>query len=429
MVIATSRLRQFLARHERWFAFGRLIWRRFVDDKCFEAAGALSYTTLFALVPLTTVVFAVISAFPDFRQWSDQLTDFIFANFVPETGRAVQAYLREFAGKASALTSAGLIALLVSAVLMITSVEDTFNRIWRAPRRQRRMARLVMYWTVLTLGPMLIIAGLAVSSYLFTLPLVGGAERDYQLTARLLSIAPPVVTFVALGLAYLVVPNSHVRARHAAIGAAFATILFEAAKHGFTTYLAHASFGSIYGPVAVVPVFLLWVYVSWSVVLLGASLAASLAAVNIRARIWQVTAGLEFAVLLRVLRRIIEAARAGAPLRREQLHAVEPEASDAQLDRCLTQLRDARLIQRGELGDWLLARDPERISMAVLFQRGGYRWPDEAELARFAAVCEPEDERLLAWLRAASEDQARHLQQPLTHVLGARSAAGEGQGS
>src|SRR4249919_4196072 len=128
-------------------SFFRFLWRRFLDDRLFEAAGALSYTTVFALVPLSMVVFGVLSAFPVFNQWSNQLSDYIFSNFVPSSARAVETYLRQFSTNTGKLTAAGIVALVFSLLVTLSSVETTFNRIWRVPTARPKVARFLVYWT------------------------------------------------------------------------------------------------------------------------------------------------------------------------------------------------------------------------------------------------------------------------------------------
>ena len=147
-------LRRWIARvdRERITSFSRFLLNRFVDDRCFESAGALAYTTMFALVPFSAVVFAVLSAFPVVEVWSQKLTEFIFANFVPVSARAVEQYLREFSQSARDLTGTGIVALLLSILLTMWSVEQAFNRIWRVPSARPTLTRFLMYWTLLTLG-------------------------------------------------------------------------------------------------------------------------------------------------------------------------------------------------------------------------------------------------------------------------------------
>lgn len=404
-------------RRERVFAFARFVWHRFVDEQCFAAAGTLSFTTVFALVPLTTAVFGILAAFPVFQQWSDSLSDFVFANFVPAAAKAVQAYLVDFAGNASRLTSAGAIALLVSALLMMSSVEESFNRIFRAPARKRRMARFVVYWTVLTLGPILIAASLGLSSYLLALPGFDGAAEDLHLGERLLRLLPYLVTWGALALAYLVVPNAPVRLRHAAIGGLLASLLFEATKQGFAQYLAQASYEQIYGVLAAVPIFLVWIYLSWVVVLIGASITASLSAFRYVPRELAVTPGLEFAALLRVYGRIATATRSGEPPTRDALAAADPWLSDGQLDRFLAELLAARCVHRTEVGTWVLLRDPATVPLSELFAGGPYRWPEAGELARCRERFGADTPAVVEVLARGAEAQSAALGRAVATVL------------
>jgi membrane protein len=404
---------------ERARDFAWHLWLRFRDDKCFEAAGALSYTTLFALVPLTTAVFGVIAAFPVFKDWSDRITDFVFVNFVPAAGPVVRGYLEQFAANASKLTSAGVIALIVSALLMMSSVEDTYNRIWRAPYRRRRWARFVAYWTVLTLGPILVAASLGLSSALLSWSWLRESAGAATVMTKLWALLPATVTWAALSLSYQVMPNCPVRFRHAALGAGLATVLFEAAKVGFARFLAQANFAEVYGALAVVPIFLVWIYVSWSVVLLGASLAASLSAYRFLPQALRVSPGLEFVALLRVLRSVAQGTRDGAPPTRADLAAGDPGLTDVQLDRFLDELQRTGLIVRGEAGQWLAQRDPVGVRVRELFEAGGYRWPHQAELTRLAqrAGATAHERAWCDWFTSGCAAQAQHLDASLASVL------------
>ena len=139
-------------RYDRAVSFLRFVLHRFLDDRLAEAAGALSYTTAFALVPLSVVVFGVLSISPVFEAWSERLTDYVFANFVPSAARAVSGYLADFAANTRTLTAAGALALIGSLLLTLHSVESVFNRIWRVSGARPRLSRFLVYWTVLTLG-------------------------------------------------------------------------------------------------------------------------------------------------------------------------------------------------------------------------------------------------------------------------------------
>jgi len=389
-------------------SFARFVWDRFWADDCFEAAAALSYTTLFALVPLSALALGVIASFAEFAAWSERITDFVFSNFVPAAARVVKSYLTEFAANAYQLTTVGVIALLVSALLLMSGIEETFNRIFRASARRNRIARFVVYWTVLTLGPVLVTASLGLTSYLFALPVIDEAEREYHLSERLLRWLPVVVTWVALWLAYTVIPATIVRLRHAAIGATIGTVLFELAKGGFAEYLARTSYEKVFGALAVVPIFLVWLYLLWLIVLLGASIASALGAFRFDRGGPSAGPGLEFAGLLRVMRRIAAASRAGAPLSRPTLARDEPTLTDQQIDRFLDELRSVKLIGRSELGELVLLRDPDDVALRELFYAGGYRFPSSDEVALLRKSASADDAPLLDWLAqvAAAGDEA-----------------------
>ena len=267
----------------RAFAFVRFLARRFIDDNCLQVAGALAYTTLFALVPVLMAVLGVLTAFPVFGEWRQQITAFVFDNFMPAAGMAVQGYFTQFVDSASKATLIGIAVLLFSAISLMLSIEDAFNRIWRVPKSRAVALRLVVHWLVLMFGPLLLVAGLALSSWIATMPLVARADESLGLKAHLIGVLPLLIEFFGLTACYRLIPNCAVRMRHAAIGALVATLLFEVAKRGFTAYVsAGSSYSQIYGALAIIPIFILWIYLSWLLVLLGASLAATIQSFDYR---------------------------------------------------------------------------------------------------------------------------------------------------
>lgn len=361
---------------DRLRAFSHFLWQRFVDDKCFETAGALSYTTLFALVPLTAAVFGILSALPVFGQWTDALSDFVFRNFVPAAGHAVQHYLLQFAGNASKLTGIGIVVLLLSALMIMFSIEERFNRIWRVVARRSTVSRFLMYWAALTLGPILIVTGLTLSSYVTALPLLGRAGGQ----SLLLRALPFAVTFLALFSMYRVIPNRRVPWRHAAIGALLAALLFEFAKWAFATYVRGVpSYQQIYGALAVVPIFLVWIYLSWVIVLLGASIVASMTAFEYRPSSDRLPPGSEFLGLMHLLKHFAAAQRSGHALGEGELRRCERFVSDDLLQRYLGDMQRAGLIQRTESDEWVMMRSLDTATLTELYEAGRYRLPLDAQ--------------------------------------------------
>jgi membrane protein len=178
----------------------------------------LTYTTLFAVVPFMTVVYAMLSAIPSFQGISEQLQGLIFSQFVPATGSTLVEHLRDFSRQARSLTLIGLIFLLVTAVMMMVTVERAFNTIWHVSRSRRGVSSFLLYWAVLTLGPLLVGSGFLLSSYLASLTLVRGAADVLGGPATFLRLLPLTLSFTAFVFIYMAVPNCRVRFRHAVAG-------------------------------------------------------------------------------------------------------------------------------------------------------------------------------------------------------------------
>ena len=361
---------------DRALSFSRFIWQRFVDDKCFETAGALSYTTLVSVVPLMVAVLAMFSVFPVFAPARNMLLDFVFSNFVPAAGEKVQETLLSFARNASQLTGISILVMLFSALSMMVSIEDRLNRIWRVHQSRAWGSRLLLYWAALTLGPILVVGGIAVTSYVTAMPLLAGAYVHLNLSQRLLGLLPFVVTFVTLWLTYGTVPNCKVRRSDAAIGALLGAILFEIARWGFTLFVSHAqTYQQIYGVLATIPIFLLWIYLSWVIAILGASVAASLSAYEYHAPAQTLPEGAEFLGLLVVLRHFVEAQREGNSIDPATVRLQEPYLRSAAIACYFDDLQRADLIQRGEAGGWLLSRSLDSTDLLRVYRHSDYRLP------------------------------------------------------
>ncbi len=361
----------------RWLkAFGRHLIQHFREDRSLEAAGALSYTSLLALVPLMAEMFGVISAFPVFDRWADELEAYIFANFVPAAGDQVREYLQEFVGRTAGLTGAGTVFLIVTAILLMATIEKSLNRIWRVRAQRRPAGRLVTYWAVLTLGPLLMGASLAMTSYLAALPLLAPELVRGVLQAAVLNMTPFVVALVSFTLIFIIVPNRRVLWRHALAGALISAILFELAKGGFVWYVTNfPTYERLYGALATIPIFLVWIFVSWVVVLLGASVAAALTTFNYHRADWVWPPRHEFLLAIRLLGHFWQAQRRGRALSNGDLLRRESAASDIQLQRLLGYFHDAGMIHRDDDGDWLLSSDLDEISIAELYRSGSFILP------------------------------------------------------
>ena len=348
----------------RTTAFARFLWKNFLDDRLFEAAGALSFTTVFALVPLSMVVFGVLQAFPVFDQWSTQLSNYIFANFVPSSASKVESYLQGFADRAGDLTTLGVIALVVSLLITLTSVETTFNRIWRVKAPRPKFSRFLVYWTVLTLGALVAAASLALSTQLFALA-VFETQPGRAIEGLMLRLAPVAIELLAFTMVYRVVPHRTVHWRHAFAGAVLAVLMFELVKGGIGLFLgSFRSYEAIYGTVAFVPIFLLW-----------ASLGSSISAFRYQPAAMRLPEGYELYGILRMLGRFAQAREKGEGLHSDDIERLEPMLTDALVQQLLAQLEEIRLLSRAETGVWLLARVEDVLGLAELYETCQLRIP------------------------------------------------------
>ena len=263
----------------------REFWRRalyllsrFTADRCMENAAALTYMSLFALVPLLTVLYTMASAIPTFQGVESQIQSFLFEHLMPDSSLEIQDYLDDFSRQAKNLTGPGIIFLLVTAVLMLRNIEKAFNMIWRARENRSAVSSFVLYWAILTLAPITIGLALGISTYLSSFANVLAEFDVIGAKAFLLKSTPLLLSTAGFSLVYAAVPNCRVPFKHALIGGFIAALAFHIARSIFTDLMVGSSFTFIYGAFAAVPLFLLWIYVSWIIVLVGGILVHSLSA-------------------------------------------------------------------------------------------------------------------------------------------------------
>ena len=365
----------------RAVAFARFLWTRLGEDRLFESAGALSYTTAFALVPLSMVAFGVLSGFQAFNVWASQLQKYIIASFAPGAAGAIGEYLGTVKQNVGTLTTAGIIALVVSLWLTLTQIEGAFNHIWRVKTARPKLGRFLIYWTVFTLGALVAAASLALSTRFFALA-VFETGPGRILEALMLQLAPVAIELLAFTLIFRLVPHRTVQWRHAVLGAAVSVLLFELVKWGIGLYLeSFTSYQRSYGPLAFVPIFLLWFYFAWLAVLLGASLASTVSAFRYQPAAMRLPEGYEIYGLLRMLGRFAQARQQGKGLHSDGIRELEPMLTDALIQELLAELCEIGLVRRAESGEWLLSRDLDTLTLGDLYEACQLRIPvQEAHL-------------------------------------------------
>ncbi len=399
--------------------FVRLLATRFLADRAPQSAAALTYTTLFAVVPTMTVTFVMLAAVPAFRELGEPLQAFVFRNFVPATGEQVFAWLQAFSSQARELTWVGVGLLAATALLTLSTIEKAFNQIWRVRRARRGVASFLLYWAILSLGPLLLGAGFAASTYVASLRFLSGPEA-LPGAATLLGLMPLFTGIAAFTLLYAAVPNTRVPLRHALIGGCFVALLFEAAKAGFVLYVSlFPGYQLIYGAFATVPLFLLWIYLSWLIVLLGAELVCNLDA----PALWRRAAHPPLLNLFAVLDALWTAQRAGRALSRAALLAHGRAAGDRDWQELLDFLEGERLACRTAGGDWLLCRDLSRLTLPELLARTPWPLPASASLPQTLPA--PWYPRLRAALIGLEQAREQTLAGPLADWLAAPCGAAE----
>lgn len=289
-----------------WGNLLQLIRQRFAQARLGVTASSLTYTTVLALVPTFTVFLAVFAAFPAFRDLQNQLQLWLLNSLVPDNiAKPVMGALMQFSAKASKLGAVGLVGAVVTAIMALVTIETTLNEIWRVREDRPWAQRILLYWTSITLGPLLLGASLLLSStaWAMTRQWLGDWPPSQLLLVALNGLQLLFVSS-ALMLLYRLVPNTHVEWRHAAVGGLVAALALELAKKLLTLYLSKmVSFSAIYGTFATVPILLLWIYMAWVLVLVGALVAAILpeALQHLDATRMR-SAGWRFDLALRVLR-------------------------------------------------------------------------------------------------------------------------------
>ncbi|MBB4810624.1 membrane protein [Acinetobacter johnsonii] len=263
-----------------WFQFVLFVLRRFEADRCREQAGSLTYTTLFAVVPMLTVFLVIISSIKALEPARQQLQQLIYSNFLPKTTIAFDKALNAFTDKSSNLTIIGILFLFVTTVMMLTSIEKVFNRIWRVRETRGGIIGFMRYWTIISLGPILLGSAFVISSTMASLNVLSNNFAGYELNGAfvlwLISFCLTVVGFFILNWT---IPNRSVPIKSALIAGLFSAVVFELLKNLFGFIMSNfTSYEVVYGAFAAIPIFLLWIFLSWNIVLIGVEISYALTA-------------------------------------------------------------------------------------------------------------------------------------------------------
>jgi len=348
-------------------ALVRLIATRFMRDRCIETAASLTFTTLLSLVPMVTIALTVFSAFPVFEDFSSQIKIYLLNNLMPENaGIIITQYMQQFADSATRLTAVGIVFLAFTALSMMLTIDKAFNVIWRVSRPRPLIKRLVSYWAVLTLAPLLIGASLSLTSWLVGLSFGHGKEVS-SFGIVVLKVLPVLFATLAFTLLFQLVPNRHVPRAHAVVGALVAAVLFEATNRAFGYYISHfPTYKLVYGAFASVPIFLMWIYLSWLTILFGAVVAASLS--HWRAPTLKEGAGAaQLFNAMRVLQILVSGLQKGSVSTMPELSKSLRLGYDT-LEDTLERLAGIEIVRKVDGNSWVLTRDADHIRVNDLLR-------------------------------------------------------------
>ena len=345
-----------------------LVYRRFKEERCFQLCGSLTFTTLLALVPLITITLTVMTAFPVFDDIVETLRSFVVTNLVPAaSSKLITVYMQQFADNAARLTALGIVFLGVTSIMLMLTIDRAFNTIWRVKRPRPLIQRVLIYWSVLTIGPLLVGGSLSLTSWLLTQSM-GLGKQAPELTIAVLRLVPLMLTSVAFGFLYRTVPNRQVTVPDAAVGGIIAALAFEVMKIGFGHFVARiATYKLVYGTFASLPIFLMWVYLSWVVVVFAAVITAVLPYWRSGGVLLKQPPGAQFVEAVEILKMLYRAYADGRVLNLQQLRiAVKLSWEDAEA--ILDKLVAAGWVAKLQGNGWVLARDAGAIRVGDMFQ-------------------------------------------------------------
>lgn len=349
------------------FKIAKTVLSRFRKDECLRIAASLSYTTALSLVPLLAISFAIFAAFPTFEGVQQQLQNYVFDNFVPSAGEVVATYLNSFTEKTGKMTAVGIVGLGLTAIMLLATIESALNRIFHVQAIRSVASRLLMFWALLTMGPLMIGASLSLSTYFFALTAWFDVIPTVGFGASIGSwILPNIIMMAALSFIYIFVPNRNISWINGLIGAFVAVVLFATLKKLFGLFISNfPSYETIYGVLATIPIFMIWMFLTWAVVLLGAILTAALE--DKKSGFFQTDSFISPARLmsasLHVLRILREQQHKGGTVHETELNK---EIGRRAFSEAIKVLAKAEYVVVTEEGKWILARDLKELDLADL---------------------------------------------------------------
>ncbi|WP_296402878.1 YihY family inner membrane protein [Psychrobacter sp.] len=361
-----------------WFNFLRFLIRNFTEDNSQQKAASLTYTTLLSIVPILTVLLMILSSIPALDSVRDQISNIIYSNLLPQSGLQVTQYIDSFAEKSSNLTAIGAMALFVTTIMTLITIERAFNEIWRVKDRSGGFKSILRYWAIITLGPLVLGTAFIVSSTVQSLSFlnqnIGGYGVDWSFWIQLASFAITIAGFIGM---YWFIPKAKVPLKNAAIAGVFVAVIFELLKYSFGMIMANfTSYEAVYGAFAALPIFLLWIYLSWNVILLGVEISYTLTIFATK----EVYPRHPLLSLLDMLNLVHTRYQNGDSTSEEELRSILGRKELPKWFTYLNYLLDSDLIAVTENGNYVLKKDLDNISLWDFYRTLPYPLPIKDEL-------------------------------------------------
>lgn len=400
--------------NETWFQFVLFVVRRFEADRCRDQAASLTYTTLFAVVPMLTVFLVIISSIKALEPARQQLQQLIYSHFLPRTTIAFDKAFTAFTDKSSNLTVIGILFLFVTTVMMLSSIETVFNRIWRVKETRGGIIGFMRYWTIISLGPILLGSAFAISSTVASLNVLSNNFAGYEVDGEFIFWG---ISFVLTILGFFIlnwtIPNRSVPIKAALIAGTFSTVVFELLKNLFGIIMSNfTSYEIVYGAFAAIPIFLLWIFLSWNIVLLGVEISYALTAFN---------SGKEpkrhpVIMLLDLMELFYKKQQSGESVSDEEALEVLGRDEIGRWPTYVVMLEKQNLVKRTDNDEYILARNLAQVDFWSFYKQLPYPLPRSKDVANIR----PDDEwiqRLGPALVESDDYLAAKLSIPLSAIF------------
>lgn len=397
-----------------WFQFVLFVLRRFELDRCREQAGSLTYTTLFAVVPMLTVFLVIISSIKALEPARQQLQQLIYSNFLPKTTIAFDKVLSEFTDKSSNLTVIGVLFLFVTTVLMLSNIETVFNRIWRVTETRGGILGFMRYWTIISLGPILLGSAFVISSTLASLNVLSNNFAGYEIDGSFVLWAISfTLTILGFFILYWTIPNRDVPIKSAFIAGIFTAVIFELLKNLFGFLMSNfTSYQIVYGAFAAIPIFLLWIFLTWNIILLGVELSYAITAFHSSVQ----PKNHPIIMLLSLLNLFYNKQKTGGVVTESEALSILGCDEIGVLPTYIKLLEQQNLVRRMDDNSYALIRNLSEVNFWNFYQELPYALPHQQDLisspAQYAWL-----NNFIPILRQADQHLETQLSMPLTTIF------------